>query len=333
MVLAGCVDEAPPPAQPDAGAEEEPAPDAAEPPAHAELAMCTGRAFTAPAAAGFEHWTSDAAAALGDPRHYAQDVIARPGEPAHLAAKFAYGAVWKDLEDEAIAVFVDDCAGWVDAGAARTDDDGRIALDLTGLSVGVHEVRAVALGDATQAITTVWVLPAGTHVAVTDIDGTLTTSDTELFQEILDGSYVPEAYPGATHLTHAHAERGHVVVYVTGRPYWLLGITRAWLATQSFAAGIVHVADSNTDILPTDGSVGAYKQAFLESLTAAGYVLDLAYGNATTDVHAYLGAGVPATSQWIIGDNAGMEGTHAVADSWDPRAAEVDALPDVAQPF
>ena len=36
---------------------------------------------------------------------------------------------------------------------------------------------------------------------------------------------------------------------------------------------------------------------------------------------------------WIIGDNAGMQGTHAVADSWTARVAEVGALPLVTQPF
>src|SRR5688500_8608134 len=162
VLLTGCVEAATTtPEAPDAGASDPPADAAPDEERRPELPMCTGRPFTAPAPAGFDHWTSDAAAALGDPRHYAQDVIVWPGETARVDAKFAYGAVWKDLEDEAIAIFVDDCAGWAAAGAARTDADGQVAIDLANLALGAHEVRAVALGDGTQAVTTVWVLPAG----------------------------------------------------------------------------------------------------------------------------------------------------------------------------
>jgi len=307
-------------------------PDAA-PPATG-LARCVGRRFEPPAAVGWEHLSNDVAAASGSPRHYTQDVIAAPGDAPHIDAKLAYSASWNDLEDEPVEVFVDDCETWRDLGTVRTDTTGHAQIDLPAdLAIGVHEVRVVALGDASQAVSTAWVLPRGTHVVVSDVDGTLTTSDSELFQEILDGSYVPEAYPGAQALTAAHESIDHVVVYLTGRPYWLLDITRGWLAERGFAAGPLHVADSNGDILPTDDSVGAYKLAWLDGLEQAGYVIDAAYGNATTDVYGYLGAGLAPDDVWIIGDNAGAQGTHAVTDSWEPRAAEVAALPAVDQPF
>ena len=60
---------------------------------------------------------------------------------------------------------------------------------------------------------------------------------------------------------------------------------------------------------------------------------DEAYGNATTDVHAYAGAGIPAGATWIIGPNGGSGGTHAVTGSWQPRAEAVAAEPPVEQPF
>lgn len=298
------------------------------------LPRCVGRAFTAPARVEWRHWSSDLDAATGDPRHVAQDAIARPGRAVELAVKVAYGAVWNDLEDEDVAVYVDDCTRWRSIATVRTDEDGRAVVRLPAdLAIGAHEVRFVVLGDGTQARATAWLLPTGTHVVVSDIDGTLTTSDGELYQQILDGDHVPAAYDGAVELTETHADLGHVVVYLTGRPYWLLDNTRAWLAGQGFAAGPLHVADSNTEILPLDSSVGAYKHAWLDQLAASGFVIDLAYGNATTDIHAYAAAGIPPASTWIIGPHAGEEGTHAVRDSWWDRVAEVAAGAPIDQPF
>jgi hypothetical protein len=36
---------------------------------------------------------------------------------------------------------------------------------------------------------------------------------------------------------------------------------------------------------------------------------------------------------WIIGDHAGEQGTNAANGTWEPRVAEVQALPAVTQPF
>ena len=294
---------------------------------------CTGRPFTAPAATGFRHTTSKLAALTGA-RHHAQDVIVPPAGRAALVAKLAYGPVWKDLEDEHATFYLDNCAAWVAVASVRTDGDGFATLPVNvGLPAGQYEVRVVARGDRSQTTLNLWVLPAGTHVAVTDIDGTMTTGDTELFQQLFDGSYVPVAYPSAVALTKAHAERGHVVVYLTGRPAWLLPITRAWLTRLGFAPGPIHTADSNLDILPLDGSVGAYKAAWLDDVEADGVRIDLAYGNATTDIYAYKTSGLPVTKQWIIGPNAGASGTNAVASSWAARTAQVAAGARVAQPF
>jgi hypothetical protein len=308
---------------------------AAEPaPPPEGLDHCVGRTFDAPTADGFEHTSSKLAAAAGSARHYVQDVIVPPGTAPRVEAKLTYGQVSKDLEDELVQVFVDDCSTWLDAGTTRTDDDGRAEFDLpANLTVGLHEVRVVVLGDGTQATATLWVLPVGTRLVITDVDGTLTSGDSELFEQMLHGTYVPEAYPGASALTRAHTERGHVVVYLTGRPYWLVNVTRGWLRDLGFATGPLHVADRHADILPTEEGVGAYKRAWLQGLLQAGYVVDVAYGNATTDIFAYLGAGLPATSVWIIGKHAGAQGTHAVDASWEARAAEVSASERVLQHF
>ena len=68
-------------------------------------------------------------------------------------------------------------------------------------------------------------------------------------------------------------------------------------------------------------------------LEADGVTIDLAYGNATTDIHGYKGAGIAAGQQWIIGPNAGAEGTHAVSSSWAARTSQVSSGARVSQPF
>ncbi|MCE9573073.1 MAG: hypothetical protein K8W52_07945 [Deltaproteobacteria bacterium] len=293
---------------------------------------CVGRPFTPIAAAGFATSGGGFTAALGGPVHAAEDVVV-PSAP-HAVARFAYGALTSALTSEPVAVFIDDCSGWRSLGEVTTDADGGVDVPVgQELAPGVYEATFEVLGDASIVTGYVWSLPAGTHLVISDIDGTLTTSDTELFLQLLNGSYVPTAYPMAPELTTTHADRGHVVVYITGRPYYLTQRTRDWLAGKAFAAGPLHLAPSTGAALPTNGGVGDFKKAWLEELVAKGYILDLAYGNATTDIYAYTGAGIAADHQWIIGTNGGMDGTNAVVDTWAARVTDVAQAPAVAQPF
>ena len=296
---------------------------------------CVGRDFTPAPATDWRHIGSNVVVALGDPNHSAQDLLIHPSGAVHLVGRFTYGLISKDLEDEDVEVFFDQCGeGWDDLGSFTTDGDGRVAIDVPdALGPGVYEARFEVLGDQSTTSAFVWVLPEGTHVVVSDIDGTMTSSDFELFKQILAGSYVPMPYPGAIDLTQASADRGWVVMYLTGRPYYLSNRTRTWLTDETAAAGPLHLTDTTGEALPTQGGVGNYKLDFLQSLVADGYVLDMAYGNASTDISAYLGAGIPADKIWIIGSNGGNSGTNAVTDSWAERAAEVAALPPVDQPF
>jgi phosphatidate phosphatase PAH1 len=294
---------------------------------------CVGADFTPEPATGTWRTTRSSVITTGSPNHSSQDLLVNPGAPALLRGKFTYGPLGLDLQDEIIRVSVYDCSSWVRVEDAITDSDGRIEVEAPSLPVGVYDVRLQVAGDATVTASTLWVLPSGTHLIVSDIDGTLTTSDSELFREILDGSHVPEAYPGGPELLGAHERLGHVVVYLTGRPYPLTGVTRDWLAELRFPVGPLHVVDDVIDAIPSDAEVGAFKRDFLMSLEDKGFVLDLAYGNATTDIFAYLEVGIPADDVWIIGPNAGQQATNPVTDSWAPRAAEVEALAPIAQPF
>ncbi|MFH0901485.1 MAG: hypothetical protein V2A73_12735 [Pseudomonadota bacterium] len=307
------------------------------------LAVCLDRAFTPDPPKGWRHTTSSLIVQLGHPGHSAQDVVAVTGlDGAVLQGKFAYGTVSKDLQDEDVAVYLDDCQGWKSLGVHATNSDGRIAVPLSSsLATGIYDVRLVVLGDATVTESRVFVLPSGSRITVFDIDGTMTTSDGEVakdvivdfFRPIYSGEYVPIAYPGAVELTTAHRSRGWMVLFVTGRPYWLTAVTRQWLRDLHFATGMLHVTDTNAEAAPTVEGVGNFKLSFLRKLTTAGFRVDLAYGNATTDIYAYLNAGIAPSSVWIIGENGGKEGTNAATDSWQARATEVSTMPTIEQPF
>lgn len=300
---------------------------------------CTGRAFTPAPDQDWRHDTqTPITTSAGAANHSSQDQIDNDGWTVTLPGKFAYGAVSADLEDELVRVSIDDCTGWRELGDHATSSDGRIFVPVPpGMldGPGEYETRFQVLGDGSMTASSVWVLPRGTRLALTDIDGTMTQSDAELFQQMFDGSHVPVPYPGAVDLTTAHAGRGHVVLYLTGRPYWLTRHTRTWLTDLAFEPGPLHVTDSNSEAVPSESGVGAFKRAYIQSLLDAGYQLDIdvAYGNATTDIYAYLGAGLPAGDVWIIGDHAGEQGTNAATGSWTPRVIEVEALPMVTQPF
>lgn len=296
------------------------------------LQECRGRAFVPAPTEDWRHSIqSPIITAAGAANHLGRDLIVKASTDATLNAKFTYGLISKDLEDEDVRVSLDDCTGWIDLGDHTTDGDGQIRVGLTRvLPIGIYDVMFQVLGDGSTTRASIWVLPAGTKLILTDIDGTLTSSDRQLFEQILDGSHVPVAYPDAVALTTAH--RGYIPVYLTGRPDWLQGKTRAWLADLGFAKGPVRVTDSNTQILPTEGSVGDFKKAVITKLLAD-YDITFAYGNATTDIYAYLGAGLDPADVWIIGSHGGEQSTHDAGAAWTERAAEVAALPAATQPF
>lgn len=278
----------------------------------------------------------------GAPNHSVQDILVTEGSPITIEGKFTYGDLSKDLERDTILGFLNTQGGWISLGEKTTDDDGRARFTVASpLSIGVYDVQLEVAGDASVAEARLWVLPRGTHLTIFDIDGTLTTRDEEivrdvkadLFFPLLRKEYVPTAYPGAASLTTAQVTRRYVNVYLTGRPYWLAKTTRMWLKSLGFAPGVLHVTDSNKEAVPKQRGVGAFKLKFLKKLVDAGFVMDVAYGNAKTDIYAYLGAGLPPDAVWIIGQYGGAGGTHKVKESWEEQVREVNLLSSISQPW
>ncbi len=305
---------------------------------------CTSLAFTPPGAGEFGHRRSKAIAKLGRVAHSAQDVIAKPGEPVSIPGKFAYGRVSKDLEDESVEVFVDTCDAWASVGIARTDDDGRTSLTIPNEAVpgvGTYTVQQVMLGDASVISSRLTIAPAGSRIVLFDVDGTLTIGDDELKDELTDeylkgltlGKRTPEIYPDAVALTKAWHAKGYLIIYMTGRPYWLAGITRAWLDAQGCAPGHLHTTDRSRDARPGISGVGEFKAKYLRTLRRSGYLIDYVYGNAESDIYAYSDAGIPASRTHIIGEFGGKGGTHALKNGYTSHLPWVAEQPNADQPF
>jgi phosphatidate phosphatase PAH1 len=301
------------------------------------LRECVGRAFAPTYSGGWEHKRSRFIV-LSAAGHSVEDLIITLGaSSATVEGKFAYGSISKDLEDEHVQAFVDDCAGWLDLGTEKTDSDGRVRFTIPASILdkpGRYEVRMVVQGDGTQTYGYLLVTPAGTQFVVFDIDGTLTTSDFELirqyFSELFGRRRVPTAYDGAQDVVQAYRDAGYEVLYMTGRPYWLSDITREWLVDQKMPLGNLRLTRRNSESLPTDGGVGAYKRDYLQRVMAD-HAIARAYGNATTDIFAYTSAPLPLAEVFIIGPHAGEDGTQAVSDY--PTHLGLVRILRTAQPF
>jgi phosphatidate phosphatase PAH1 len=166
------------------------------------------------------------------------------------------------------------------------------------------------LGDGSRLSGHVWAVAPATPAVLFDIDGTLTTGDGELLEDLLGGG-APDMRPGASDVAKRWVELGYLVVYMTGRPYPLRDSTLRWLDERGFPRGPVLTPEHGSDAIPTMGHVGAFKRATLLALQEDGLVFEAAYGNAATDVCGYAQAGVPPERTWITQPRGPCDGYEA----------------------
>ena len=251
----------------------------------------------------FDHYLSSATAASGPAFHRGRDQILSAGDPQWVIGKMTYTYVDKDLLDEDVDIFVErSCAGsWEKLGSARTtdnsgahasvegvdDDGGRVFFEIPKekqLAIGRHRIRLVVAADQTFTDLTIDVLPKGSPIVVSDVDGTLTDSDTAVYPALLTGS-LPVAQPRAADTLSALAAKGYHVVYLTARPEWLTGRTRDFLKASGFPPGVVRTTTGET------GALGAFATTFksnaLALLQGHGLTIQWAFSNQITDTDAF----------------------------------------------
>ena len=239
---------------------------------------------------------------FGAPRHAVNDVVVAIGEAPTVRAKLAYGPLSKDLEGEEVTLVVGAgrCGPWRPAATVATDDDGWAELVLPPEAApGARPFHVIVHGDGSRASGTIYTVAPGTPAVLFDVDGTLTTGDGELLEDLAGGD-APDMRPGADEVARRWAAAGRLVVYITGRPYALRASTQRWLAARGFPPGPLVTVERHRDALPRAGGVGAFKRARIAALIEAGLVFDAAYGNAATDVCAYAEAGIPPERTWIL---------------------------------
>jgi hypothetical protein len=177
------------------------------------------------------------------------------------------------------------------------------------------------------------------HSIVADIDETLTTADSEFIQQLLDTTVDPLEREGASEMISAYHAMGYTVVYMTARAHSQTSsddamisaeeLTSDWLMSHGFPF------DENTRLEMADSfvfgdSAAEYKTERLGELQAAGHAFEYAYGNALSDITAYEAAGIPKGVTFIIGEEAGAEGTVAIeGEGWiDHNAAHLPTVTD-----
>jgi len=299
------------------------------------LSCTTPTPFEAPGTVSkWRHKRSRITAKLGSPRHRGRDTLVFEGEAQALIGKFAYGKTHKDLKDEKVDIFVQKtppCGPWEPLGTALTtrdgdygtdfgikDDGGRIFYTIpasVALPGGRYPVVMLVKGGHSVARLEMHVFKKGEQAVVFDIDGTLTTGDSEIVREVLEdqvGDYSPEMRVGAVEVVKAVAAKGYRTIYITGRPETLTGRTRKWLEEKGFPPGAVRTTDKSSQVMPTTRGVEKFKTDVLTDLTARGLNIYAAYGNALTDIAAYQKAGVAKERTFIVGKYAGQDDTVAV---------------------
>ncbi|MCX5867152.1 MAG: hypothetical protein NT009_06675 [Proteobacteria bacterium] len=248
----------------------------------------------------------------GRPLHVFFDFIGHEGEAQTLGGITNYGGTLSihGLSEEYVSVWArDDNQHWTKLTRVKTDLEGKFSAEIPAgreFGAGARPVYAVVEGDQTCARGGIFVFPSGTGAIVTDIDGTLTVNDAEVYKQMDDPNYVAVAYGGAIEMLNLYAGKGYQIMYLTARPYHLRSLTRVWLDQMEAPFGYVETADSFVG----GETARAYKRGFLERImNDLGYQVAAAYGNASTDQEAYEDVAIPAARVFIIGPEAGIYGT------------------------
>jgi phosphatidate phosphatase PAH1 len=243
--------------------------------------------------ADFRHTSSSLVAHLGDPHHRGLDLITTDtADTQTLSGWIKYSDADKSLEDEDVHVFACMNQTWTEVGTARTSEEGRFDLQLTGdarLTDGLRDMYLSVVGDATGAAFLAYVAPEGTPLVISDVDGTLTGSENQYPESLAAGTDV-DVQPNAAAAFQRVTGEGLQIVYITARGNRFTDDTRQWLADQGFPRGPVRLVDGLA-VLPGQATID-YKTNTMAALT--GFSFDAGIGNRDSDITAYTNVGIAA---------------------------------------
>ncbi|HSN99080.1 MAG TPA: hypothetical protein VLS89_12375, partial [Candidatus Nanopelagicales bacterium] len=294
----------------------------------------------------WNHVGSGITAALGSANHRGRDLFVNPGDPQWVIAKFAYGLSDDDLKDEQVDLYLlRDCGEtWEPLGSSLTTEEdldltvegvensgGRVYFEIPAdkaLGPGRHRVHLVVRGDLSSTDVFIEVVPPGTPMFVSDVDGTLTGTETEEFSALLTGD-LPTVHADAPEAFHLLASKGYRPMYMTARPEWLTGRTREFVEAYGFPPGIIHTTLSLTGAV--GGSASTYKTEELAMLAERELLPAWAFGNTETDAEAYDNGGVMPLSQRVFYqfDDAAHGGRRI--ESYTELLEEIEALPSLCE--
>jgi hypothetical protein len=277
--------------------------------------------------------------------HRGRDLFLNPGDPQWIIGKFTYGITDKDLKGEDVDIYLlRDCgAAWEKLGTATTtdkdgehptvegvdDSGGRIYFQVPPnkpLGLGRHRVRLVVKGDLSTADLFIEVVPQKTPVFVSDVDGTLTTTETEEFEKLLTGA-LPGVHADAAKAFKILVKKGYHPLYLTARPEWLVARTREFLKTYDFPPGIVHTTLTLTG--HTGDSAGAFKSNELARVALKGMTPAFGFGNTASDADAYQNAHIsPLNERFFYQFDDAEHGGRRI-ESYTDLLDQFEALPSL----
>jgi hypothetical protein len=274
--------------------------------------------------------------------HHSLDLLANPGDQQVVEGKLQVvkGVIFPNTQGifqiggEFVSIWTYRDGDWVELGRTRTEEDGTYSVELDSdvqFGEGTHEFYTIIEGNQTcfRQIAAIW--PEDTKFVISDIDGTLTTSDNEFIFQLGDVTYDPEEEQGASEMMNAWFDKGYQTIYLTARPNDGRLLTRQWLIDHDFPKGPLETADS----FVFGSSAAAYKGAFSTLITDdLGWEFTAGYGNSESDIDGYREAGVALELMFTIGEAAGYLGTTVITnDNYTPHISSyVDIQPDVEDP-
>jgi hypothetical protein len=239
-------------------------------------------------AGDFRHFSSSVISHLGDAKHRGFDLVTSASNATQtLEGWISYTVFDKALEDEDVDVFACRAGQWRPVGTARTDDEGHFTLGLSGadrLPIGMRDLFVSVKGDRTGVGFLGYVAPAGSRLIVSDVDGTLTSSENAFLETITLG-IEPGQRAGAPQAYDAATTKGYQLVYVTARGNQYTTATRDWLDHKGFPRGPVRLSPSFLTL--PGGDTIDYKTSTFAALSGAGLAIAAGVGNRASDVTAY----------------------------------------------